>query len=246
MKQKFFIGLIGGYGLEKVLRKKQWRAARTPYGYPSSKIVMGVIADKRAAIICRHGENHSIPPHRINHLANIWTLHSLGIEFIINTAAAGSLNEKIKPGSFILPHDFIDFRFQPTTFYHQFKNEKGHTDMTAPYSVYLREKIQKAAKNLGIPVRNRAVYINTLGPRFETPTEIRMFKKMGADIVGMTNVPEVILANELGIEIAAVAIATNFAAGISKNSLTSKEVDEMMAQKEKQLKNLILETVRIL
>lgn len=198
-KQKILIGLIGGYGLEEILEKKKWLKIKTKYGLTSSKVAVGVINNKKVGLICRHDQKHTFPPHQVNHLSNIWAFYNLGVRFIISTAAVGIINKRIKPNSFILPDDFIDFRFQPTTFFDKFEKELKHTDMTNPYSQFLRQKIKKAAKNLGIKIYDKGIYINTLGPRFETPAEIRAFRKLGADIVGMTNVPEVILANELGI-----------------------------------------------
>lgn len=243
---KITIGLIGGYGLQKILEKKRWINVKTDYGQPSSAVALGKIGDKKVALICRHGQKHTIAPHRINHLANIWALHQLGAEFILNTAAAGIINKKIKPGSFILPDDFIDFRFQATTFFNDFKEGLKHTDLTNPYSVYLRNKIKSAAKKLKIEIHEKGIYINTMGPRFETAAEIHAFKKMGADIVGMTIAPEIILANEVGIEIATVAIGTNWAAGINKEPLTEQEVIETMGQKNTELNRLIRETVKLL
>lgn len=245
-KAKITIGLIGGYGLEEILEKKKWLEIKNKYSPTSIRVVVGIINNKKVALICRHGQQHSIPPHKINHLANIWAFYNLGVKFIITTAAVGIINKKIKSGSFILPDDFIDFRFQVTTFYDEFKKELKHIDMTSPYSQFLREKIKKAAKNLGIKIYDRGIYINTLGPRFETPAEVRTFRKLGADIVGMTNVPEVILANELGIKIATIAISANWAAGIDKKPLNYQKEVKKIKNKEKQLNQLIKETIKII
>ena len=245
-KQKILIGLIGGYGLEEILDDQKWLTVKTKYGQPSSQVAVGKVNNKKVALICRHGQEHFIPPHQVNHLSNIWAFYNLGVRFIISTAAVGIINKRIKPNSFILPDDFIDFRFQPTTFFDKFEKELKHTDMTNPYSQFLRQKIKKVAKNLGIKIYDRGVYINTLGPRFETPAEIKVFRKLGADIVGMTNVPEVILANELEIEIAAIAIGTNWAAGIDKKPLNYQEAIKKIKNKEKQLNQLIKETIKIL
>jgi 5'-methylthioadenosine phosphorylase len=236
------IGIIGGYNLENILLHKKWQTVKTVYGKPSSKIAIGKINEKKIALILRHGEKHSIPPHRINHQANIQALRDLGAKQIICTAAVGIINPEIKLGQFILPHDFIDFSFRPVTFFNQFRNKPEHVLMNNPYSQRLRDAIADAAKKLKIKIRNAGIYANTYGPRLETQAEIKFLKNAGADIVGMTNVPEVILANELRIEIATICTGTNYTNGASAANIDIKIITE---QKERNLQDLLSETIKI-
>jgi 5'-methylthioadenosine phosphorylase len=244
-KQKIAdIGLIGGYDLQEILEQKKWLSILTEdHGAPSSKIAVGTLSGKKVAIICRHGLKHTIAPHQINHQANLSALYHLGVRHVICTAAVGAITN-IKPGDFALPHDLIDNRGQLTTFFDD-ENFK-HVDMSQPYSEFLRGKIIKAARNLKLKIHTRATYICFLGPRLETPAEIRAAKALGADIVGMTNAPEVILAHELGIEIVTVAIATNWATGVSKKPFTHEDIKKIMCKRASQLTKLIVQTIKIL
>jgi 5'-methylthioadenosine phosphorylase len=237
------IGLIGGYNLENILAKKTWKAVKTKHGKPSSEIVIGEISNKKVALILRHGEKHSIPPHKINHKANIRAFYDLGVKYIIATAACGIINSKFKLGDFILPDDFIDFTFQPTTFFGNFENEPRHVFMGKPYSKRLRQKILFVAKNNQIKIYNGGVYANMPGPRLETQAELKMLKKLGADMVGMTNAPEIILANELGIEITTIAIGVNYTINAAESDINIKKIIDL---KKNQLKNLLQKTIEAL
>jgi 5'-methylthioadenosine phosphorylase len=238
------IGLIGGYNLENILSEKKWRSVKTAFGNPSSKIATGEIAGKKIALILRHGEKHSIPPHKINHQANIRALSDLGVEYIVCTAAVGIINSKIKLGGFILPDDFIDFSFQPVTFFDKFEKEPRHAFMGNPYSRQLRGAIADAAKKLKIKIQDGGVYANTSGPRFETQAELKMIKKLGGDMVGMTNIPEIILANELKLKIATIAQGVN--PTIAAKAADFENFSAVIDAKTKQLYSLINETIKIL
>ncbi len=170
-------------------------------------------------------------------------MKSLGVKNIISTATVGIINTKINPGDFIIPNDFLDFTKTPQTFFNKFEKEPIHTDMTKPFSEKIRKFLIETCKEFGYSFHESGVYVNACGPRFETPAEIRMFDILGADIVGMTIVPEVVLSNELGIEYATIAIGTNYACGISKKLLTFKEVHDMTRKKEAQLKKIIKKAV---
>lgn len=197
----------------------------------------------------RHGKGHSVPPHRVNYRANIWALKEIGVRKIIATAAVGSLSPHYKLGDLVLLHQFLDFtKNRSQTFYEGGEQGVLHVDMTEPYCKSVQEVILKASGNFSghIPVKTGATYVCTEGPRFETPAEIKMYQLLGGELVGMTSVPEVILAKELGLCYASIGMVTNEAAGIADHPLTHAEVIESMKATGKTVAQLIQETFRIL
>jgi 5'-methylthioadenosine phosphorylase len=210
--------------------------------YGDVNILIGKSNGVEVAFIPRHGAGHSVPPHLINYRANIMALYSIGVRNIIATAAVGSLNYDFKPGEYVLPDQFLDFTKQRKSTYFE-GGEKGvvHCDMTVPYCIELRQIIKNTAEKIGLKVHNGGVYVCTEGPRFETAAEIAMFKQLGGHLVGMTSVPEVCLARELGICYASVSIVTNYAAGISPHLLSHQEVLEVMKQSVSDVRSLIME-----
>jgi len=240
---KVRVGIIGGTGISELLEKKIEKNVKTPYGRPSDKVSVGEINGKEVAFITRHGKKHKIPPHNINHRANIYALKSLGVENIISTACVGIINVNIKIGNFIILDDFIDFTKKPHTFFDKFKEKPVHVDLTEPFSPKLREILIEICKEKGYSFQDKGIYVNTPGPRLETPAEIRMFNRMDADVVGQTIVPEVILSRELSIEYASIAVGVNYACGISEKPLSYEEIEQGMKWKEKQLKEIIKEAV---
>lgn len=224
--------IIGGTGVYDpyLLDEMKENMVDTPYG--QAKVVTGKYQGTGVAFLARHGEKHSLPPHLINYRANIMALKMLGVQNIIATAAVGSLHFEFKPGYVVLADQFLDFtRCRPSTFYEGGERGVVHCDMTVPYCPELRQALVKAGEEKGIQVHNGGVYVCGDGPRFETAAEIAMYKQMGGHLVGMTSVPEVCLARELGMCYANISIVTNFAAGISPGVLTHSEVLEMMKSK---------------
>lgn len=241
------LAIIGGTGVydPRILDNIREEQVTTPYGSVQFKV--GDYAGQTVAFISRHGSKHSIPPHLINYRANAWAMKKIGVQSIIATTAVGSLNLDMKPGEFIIIDQFLDFtKNRVTTFYEGGDRGVAHVDVTEPYCPTIRTTIQTAAQKIGIAVHTNGVYVCTEGPRFETPAEIAMFAKLGGDLVGMTNVPEVILAREAEMCYATVSMVTNFAAGISPHPLTHSEVLETMAVNADNIKKLIMETIRTL
>ncbi|MEM0211585.1 MAG: S-methyl-5'-thioadenosine phosphorylase [Candidatus Methanomethylicia archaeon] len=219
------IGVIGGSGFEEAFEGDKIKV-KTPYGEVNLKI--GVFGDREVAFIHRHGEKHEIPPHRVNYRGNIWALKEIGVERIIATNAVGGIRESISPGDILIPHDFIDFtKSRIGTFYN---DEAIHVDVSEPYCPEIRRIILECIKGVNIRVWDKGVYVCTEGPRFETPSEIRMFRLLGADVVGMTGVPEVVLARELKMCYASICIVTNYAAGLQKR-VTQEEVNKIMRKR---------------
>lgn len=241
------IAIIGGTGVydPKILEDICEASLDTPYGLITYKA--GYYRGQEVIFIPRHGTGHTIPPHLINYRANIWGLKKLGTEIIIATTAVGSLNLNMKPADFVLVDQFLDFtKNRVHTFYEGGSRGVVHVDVTDPYCPALRAVLSQAAATCNIKAHNGGVYVCTEGPRFETPAEIKAFAKLGGDLVGMTNVPEVVLAREAEMCYATVSMVTNFAAGISPTPLTHSEVLETMAANTENLKKLVMGAIESL
>jgi 5'-methylthioadenosine phosphorylase len=238
------IAIIGGTGVydPTILANICREEIRTPYGAVTFQA--GQFAGKNVAFIPRHGSSHAIPPHLINYRANIWAMKKIGVKDIIATTAVGSLNIAMKPGDFVLIDQFLDFtKSRVNTFYDGGERGVVHVDLTHPYCPTLREQVIKAAQRENITIHNTGTYVCTEGPRFETPAEITMFSKLGGDLVGMTNVPEVVLAREAEICYSTISMVTNYAAGISPAPLTHSEVLDTMKANTENIKRLIMAVI---
>jgi len=221
--RKTRIAIIGGTGLDGGFLKGIKTRLGTPYG-PSPTLTIGRMGGKDVVFLPRHGEGHRLPPHRINNRANIFALHSLGVERILATSVVGALNPKYKPGDIVIPSDFIDFtRSRQLTFYDD--APVTHIDVSRLYCPELREIISEAAKKRVENVWTDAVYLCTDGPRYESPAEVCMFRAFGCDVVGMTGMPEAVLAHELEMCYATICFVSNMAAGM-QDKVSAEEVVE--------------------
>lgn len=235
------VAIIGGSGFYRpeIFTAPKEIAVETPYG--SVQAMIGKVNGVEVAFIPRHGKEHSLLPHQLNYRANIWALKELGVKRIIATSAVGSLNRKYPPGTMALIDQFLDFTKQrPFTFFENGDAFRAHVDMTEPYCLKLRECLKKAASVCRVPIRAGGCYVCAEGPRYETAAEIRMFQKLGGDMVGMTGVPEVVLARELGICYAGISTITNWAAGLNKHPLSHHEVVAVMKDNQERLRELII------
>jgi len=187
----------------------------------------------------RHGREHEIPPHLINHKANLRALTSLGVGGVIATGAVGAISTKIKVGGIGLLDQFIDMSARHLTF---FEGSPIHADMTNPYDRGLQEAIASAASRERISLSRGLTYVSVHGPRYETAAEIRMFRLLGGDVVGMTGAPEAILSNELGIKYGSIVVATNKAAGLQAE-VSHEEVLSVMASSAGRVTRLIRGTM---
>ncbi|HBW36967.1 S-methyl-5'-thioadenosine phosphorylase [Desulfosporosinus sp. BICA1-9] len=237
--------LIGGTGVEHfTLTEQRIITVKTPYG--TVEPIVGKLANRELVFMSRHGRGHVTPPHLVNYRANIWALRELGVRKILATAAVGSLSVDYHLGELVLFDQFLDFtKSRPLTFYEGGHHGVLHVDMTEPYCSAARQVIVNAAEDLGLVVKNGACYVCTEGPRFETPAEIRMFQQLGADVVGMTSVPEVVLARELGMCYASIGMVTNEAAGIAAHRLSHAEVMESIKKLGSNVAQLIQATVEL-
>lgn len=222
-------GLIAGSGLETIpgLVIGETVTVSTPFGQPSDSYRRGKWGGKDVVLLERHGPAHRIQPHRINYRANIWGLSELGVKKILSVSAAGGISPGMRPGVLAVPDQIIDMTSgRASTFYDG--EEVVHVDLTQPYCPYLRSQVLSASQDAGVPVIGSGNYVCVNGPRLETAAEIRTFSLWGADMVGMTSMPEAALARELEMCYAGIAVITNFAAGITANKLTTVEVLETM------------------
>ena len=241
------IAIIGGSGVydPRILENTREERIETPYGVAALKV--GTYQGEEVGFMPRHGEKHSVPPHKVNYRANIWALKELGVERVMATAAVGSVNPAMKPGDFVIVDDFLDFtKTRVYTFFDGDEMGVVHTDFTEPYCQEVREVLLRAARELRIPVHDGGVYVCMEGPRYETPAEIRMVQRLGGDLVGMTNAPEVVLAKELGLCYGLVAMVTNLAAGISPVPLAHQEVLAVMDANAEKIKSLAMRTIEVM
>jgi 5'-methylthioadenosine phosphorylase len=241
------LAIIGGTGVynPKLLNEVKEVAEMTKYG--EVKAAIGTYNQEEIVFLARHGADHSVPPHLINYRANILALKQMGVETIIATAAVGSLNLDLKPGEYILADQFLDFtKVRQNSFFEGGPQGVIHCDMTVPYCPEVRAAIKKAGDEKGLTVYNGGTYVCTEGPRYETAAEIEMFKMFGGHVIGMTSVPEVCLARELGICYANISIVTNHAAGISPRILSHSEVVEVMKSSMHDVRYLIMESIKYL
>lgn len=194
------------------------------------------------AFLTRHGMDHSTPPHKINFRANIKALQMLGVKQILATYAVGSINRNMPPASLTVLSDFLDFTSgRPHSFFDGGKSGLAHTAMDEPYCPSLGQRMLSLAPEFGLELRPGVVYVATNGPRFETPAEIRMYAKLGGDVVGMTGLPEVVLARELNMHFAAIAYSINWAAGLEKNM---EFVGDQMEETKHKLSLLLIRTLQ--
>lgn len=234
------IAVIGGTGVydPALLSDLREEEVVTPYG--TVTLTAGGYGGKEVAFLPRHGAGHTVPPHLINYLANGWALKMLGVRFVFATSAVGSLNPDLKPGELVALDQFLDFtKCRPQTYFEGGPAGVVHVDYTDPYCPNLRSVLFKAAGREKLQLHSRACYVCTEGPRYETPAEIRAYQVLGGDLVGMTSVPEVVLAREAEMCYASVALVTNWAAGLAGAPLTHHEVVALMEANLERLRKLL-------
>ena len=236
------IGIIGGTGVydPKLLENPRKIKMSTPFGSPSDLITLGEIASRKIAFINRHGESHTIPPHKVNSRANIWALKNLGVTRILSPAAVGSLKEEYKPGDIVIVDQFIDFtKKRDYTFYEG--NQVYHVSLADPCCSELRKILIDSGKTLKLSMHEKGTYICIEGPRYSTRAESKMFRNF-ADIIGMTLVPECQLAREMEICFASIATVTDYDIWAEK-PVSSEEVIKTMKESLDKIKKLLMQTI---
>ncbi|HNH25276.1 MAG TPA: S-methyl-5'-thioinosine phosphorylase, partial [Accumulibacter sp.] len=193
-----------------------------------------------------HGDGHRIPPHQINYRANIRALADCSPSGIVAVATVGGIRAGLEPGDLLLPHQIIDYTWGRQATYHQLpEGTLQHIDFTEPYDAGLRQRLRKAAARLGLALADGAIYAATQGPRLETAAEIDRLHRDGADVVGMTGMPEAALARELGVPYAAINVVANHAAGRgdSRRAISLADIDAVLATAMQSVRRLIEQLV---
>jgi 5'-methylthioadenosine phosphorylase len=242
------IAIIGGSGLENpdILKNSKEIKIGTPYGNPSSTFKTGQIEGIEVTILSRHGLKHEIPPSQVNNRANIWAIREMGCTHILATTACGSLREEIKRGDLVIPDQLIDFtRHRKVTFLEKFEDGNlQHVPMAEPFDAALRKKLVETAGKLNLPFHFKGTVITIEGPRFSTRAESIMFRLWGADVINMSVAPECILANELQIPYAAVALSTDYDCWkTDEEPVTWEEVLKVFNQNVKNVIRLLQKTI---
>lgn len=217
------LAIMGGSSLDRLTALEGVRRVEvdTPYGAPSGPLVFGQLNQRDVVFLARHGENHKLPPHKINYRANLWALHSQQVKQVVAVATVGGINAEFLPGTLAVPDQIIDYTWgRASTFFDGEGDAVKHIDFTQPYDEALRACLLRAAGRLGVPLLAGGAYAATQGPRLETAAEIRRLARDGAHMVGMTGMPEAALARELGLRYAALALVVNAAAGTGASEHT--------------------------
>jgi len=226
------LAIIGGSGLSQLpcMEFQRREVMRTPYGEPSGPVTFGTLKERPAAFLARHGYGHTIAPHEINYRANLWALRELRATRVVSVAAVGGIREDLVPGTVVVPHQIIDYTWGRRHTFFEGEAPVTHIDFTEPFSAEARADILAAALACNEPVVDGAVYAATQGPRLETAAEIDRLERDGAEIVGMTAMPEAALAKELELPYAAIAVVANFAAGRgdSRSRINLDEIDAVL------------------
>jgi 5'-methylthioinosine phosphorylase len=223
------LAIIGGTGLSQLADLKIIKSdsLSTPYGAPSAEFITGELNGKKVIFLARHGNPHSIAPHKINYCANIWGLKQLGVGNIIAVAAVGGITPEMIPAHIVIPDQIIDYSYgRKHTFFEGQGDPVTHIDFSYPYNQTLRARLIHAAKQAGISISPIGTYGCTQGPRLETAAEIKRMEQDGCDLVGMTGMPEATLAKELAINYATVGVVANWAAGKTEGEITLSEIEQ--------------------
>ncbi len=210
------LAIIGGTGLDQLgnLKITHRQVIRTPYGEPSGALTFGTINQHEVMFLARHGYGHTIPPHEVNYRANLWALYQQGAKRVIAVASVGGIRPDLIPGEVVVPDQIVDYTYgRPFTYFDGRELPVTHIDFTNPYTSELRQQILAAASAANVKCLDGGVYAAVQGPRLETAAEINRMERDGADMVGMTGMPEASLARELGLSYAAIAVVVNYAAG---------------------------------
>jgi len=226
------LAIIGGSGLTQLanLDVSRRQVVRTPYGKPSAPLTFGAIRGVPVVFLARHGDGHTIPPHQVNYRANLWALREQGAGDIVSIVSVGGIRADLGPGRIVVPHQIIDCTWGRMHTFFEDEAPVKHIDFTEPYTDELRSKLLAAAKACGEAAVDGAVYAATQGPRLETSAEIDRLQREGADIVGMTGMPEAALAREIELSYASIAVVVNHAAGrgASARGIPLQKIEEVL------------------
>jgi 5'-methylthioadenosine phosphorylase len=226
------LAIIGGTGLTQLanLEISRRQAVRTPYGEPSAPLTFGTIRGGPVIFLARHGDGHTVPPHQVNYRANLWALKEQGAREVVSVATVGGIRADLGPGAIVVPDQIIDRTWGRIHTFFENQAPVKHVDFTEPYTPALRARLLAAARKCGETAADGGVYAATQGPRLETAAEIDSLERDGADIVGMTGMPEAGLAREIELAYAAIAVVVNHAAGrgASARGIQMQEIEKVL------------------
>ena len=246
------IGVIGGSGFYHLFGPDSHGGVGvpTPYGDPSDSVTLGDVAGRSVAFIPRHGAGHTIPPHRINYRANLWALSSLGVTRVIAPCAAGSLRPDLARGDVVVCDQLIDATKGRRADTYFDGPEVAHLSAARPYCAELRAAAAASVRAAGLVARDGGTVVVIEGPRFSTEAESRMHRSHGADVINMTQYPEVALARELGLCYTALALVTDYDAGVEGDeqaaAVTQDEVFRVFGANVARLRDAVLHLVATL
>ncbi|CAE6499753.1 S-methyl-5'-thioinosine phosphorylase [Nitrosomonas nitrosa] len=238
------LAIIGGSGMTKLpcLEISHRQIVRTPYGEPSGPLTFGKIRDHEIVFLARHGHGHTIPPHAVNYRANLWALHLFKPKRVIAVVSVGGIRSDLSPGKIVVPNQIIDYTYgRKFTYFDNTDRPITYTDFTYPFCSRARDYLFKAAKLANEVVIDGGVYAVTQGPRLETAAEVNRLEQDGADMIGMTGMPEAVLARELGLSYAAIAAVANHAAGrgASMRAIPLEEVYAVLDKAMESVRNIL-------
>lgn len=245
------VGVFGGSGFYAFLDDVTEVDVDTPFGPPSAPVAIGTIAGRRVAFLPRHGKEHQLPPHRVGFRANAWALHSLGVRSVIGPCAVGSLQVELRPGDLVVPDQLVDRTWGRLDTFAD-AGPVQHLSFADPYTEELRQAVLAAAREEHDPgrVHDGGTVVVIQGPRFSTRAESRWFRRMGWDLVNMTQHPEVALCRELGMGYAAMALVTDFDSGVDDSPevepVTMEEVFRVLAQNVELTRRILLRAIPLL
>jgi len=244
------LAIIGGSGLTQLanLEVTHRQVVRTPFGEPSGAFTFGKIRGREVIFLARHGDEHTIPPHEINYCANVWALHSQRVTDVVAVASVGGIRADLAPGTLAVPDQIIDYTHgRKFTFFAAADGSVTHIDFTHPYCEKLRQRLFGAAELAGETIMSGGTYAATQGPRLETAAEINRLERDGADMVGMTGMPEAALAREMGLNYAAIAVVVNHAAGrgSSTRGVSFEDISAVSQQAMARVRNILEKLVAI-
>ena len=240
------LAIIGGTGLTslKGLELTRREVVHTPYGEPSGPLTHGILRGKEVVFLARHGYGHTIPPHRINYRANVWALQHTGVNRVIAIAAVGGIRADTAPCRLVIPDQIIDYTWsRGNTYFEEGLTHVTHIDFTRPYCEEMRQLLIKACRASSLDTCEDGTYGATQGPRLETAAEIDRMERDGCSIVGMTGMPEAVLARELDLCYATCAIVANWAAGRGvEEKIKMKDIEKNLKQGVDKVR-IMLETI---
>ena len=243
------LAIIGGSGLTRLstLEAVRREVSRTPYGEPSGALTFGKLFGSEVVFLARHGYGHTIPPHRVNYRANLWALKEVGARSIVSVASVGGIRPDCVPGALVVPNQILDYTWgRANTFFDGLDTVVRHIDFTHPYDEGIRRRILDTACEAGEEVIDGATYAATQGPRLETVAEIDRLERDGADVVGMTGMPEAALARELELPYAAINVVANYAAGrgASAQNIHFERVEQVLQEAMLRVRNVLAHLCR--